>query len=181
MKHIMIDLETLDTKPSAVVVSLGAVAFDPFSGELGEQLSVSFAGTGLDTQMKLGRTVSGSTLIWWAQQNDAVRAQLSGGDTHTDILDGLSQFGAFITRNGNNDACVWGNGAAFDNVILASLYNTFKREAPWSFSKDRCYRTMKNLYGRNIPLERLGEHHNALADALSQATHLARIFHHING
>lgn len=29
MEHIMIDLETLDTSPSAAIISIGAVKFDP--------------------------------------------------------------------------------------------------------------------------------------------------------
>ncbi len=29
MKHCMIDLETLDVKPTAVILSIGAVVFDP--------------------------------------------------------------------------------------------------------------------------------------------------------
>ena len=40
MNHIMLDLETLDTSPSAVVLSSGAVAFDPYTNALGDRFYV---------------------------------------------------------------------------------------------------------------------------------------------
>ncbi len=40
MKHIMLDLETLDTTSSAVVISIGAVAFDPETNALGDKFYV---------------------------------------------------------------------------------------------------------------------------------------------
>lgn len=43
--------------------------------------------------------------------------------------------------------------------------------APWAWRNDRCYRTIKAL-NRGVPMERLGAHHNALDDAISQALHL---------
>ena len=36
MNHIMVDIETLDTVQSAVVLSISAVVFDPHSKALGE-------------------------------------------------------------------------------------------------------------------------------------------------
>ncbi|MCV5360349.1 3'-5' exoribonuclease, partial [Escherichia coli] len=37
MKHLMIDLETMDNKPTSAIASIGAVFFDPETGEMGEQ------------------------------------------------------------------------------------------------------------------------------------------------
>ncbi|WP_284144625.1 3'-5' exonuclease [Serratia marcescens] len=37
MNHLMLDLETLGKKPSAPILTIGAVLFNPHSGELGEQ------------------------------------------------------------------------------------------------------------------------------------------------
>jgi exodeoxyribonuclease VIII len=45
---------------------------------------------------------------------------------------------------------------------------------PWRYSSSRCYRTVKNMR-KDIVLERAGTHHNALADAESQAVHLMAI------
>lgn len=73
---------------------------------------------------------------------------------------------------------VWGNGAAFDNVILRRAYERTSREsmkAPWPHWNDRCYRTIKGLYGHQVKIERTGTHHHALDDAASQARHLIRM------
>lgn len=66
---------------------------------------------------------------------------------------------------------VWGNGAAFDNVILASAYRRVTAGTPWQYWNDRCYRTVKALHP-DVPMQRTGDHHNALDDAISQAHQL---------
>jgi exodeoxyribonuclease VIII len=47
-------------------------------------------------------------------------------------------------------------------------------DAPWPFWKDKCYRTVKGIW-KDIKLDRVGTHHNALHDAESQAEHLIAI------
>ncbi len=37
MNNLMIDLESMGKKPNAPIVSIGAVFFDPQSGELGQE------------------------------------------------------------------------------------------------------------------------------------------------
>ena len=76
---------------------------------------------------------------------------------------------------GDQNALVWGNGAAFDNVILRRAFERLGLDTPWSHWNDRCYRTIKNL-APAIVLERFGAHHSALDDAVSQTLHLQRIF-----
>lgn len=74
---------------------------------------------------------------------------------------------------------IWGNGADFDNVILASVYKRIGMEQPWLYRNNRCYRTLKALHPE-IPIERVGTHHNAVDDAESQARHLLAIMRSIN-
>ena len=64
-QHLMVDLETLDTKYSATILTLGAVKFDPFSDAPMKEL---YLRVDIDSQDKLGCTVSDSTLEWWANQ-----------------------------------------------------------------------------------------------------------------
>ena len=69
---VMIDLETLDTSPTAVVLSLGAVAFDPYTHAHGATFYVEFTNF-LEQQTGVGRTISPSTMLWWMQQNATAR------------------------------------------------------------------------------------------------------------
>ena len=41
MNHLMIDLETMGNKPTAPIVAIGAVFFDPKNGELGAEFYVA--------------------------------------------------------------------------------------------------------------------------------------------
>ena len=67
---IMLDIETLDTSPSAIVLSIGAVKFN--SVGLGDTFYVRLDS---DPQLALGRTQSEATLTWWAGQSDAARKE----------------------------------------------------------------------------------------------------------
>lgn len=172
MKHVMVDLETLDTAATAAVVSIGAVYFDPESGELGDTF---YRAVDVASVLGSGFSVSGDTLKWWLQQSDAARQVFSAKDSTT-IQHALEEFTGFLQLHGKtSDVKLWGNGAAFDNVILANAYKATGGTAPWRFWNDRCYRTVKAL-NPAIPFTREGTYHNALDDAVSQAKHLCQIF-----
>lgn len=190
LTHIMLDLETLDTTSSAVIVSIGAVAFDPHSTAIGEHFYAELTTPsdprtglvgGLASQQKLGRTVGADTAQWWLQQTPDAQAVFDAAPTHAGRMSpehALMQFAQFVERNGGRDAQIWGNGADFDNVILGSMYETYGMKKPWSYSRNRCYRTMNALpKGKNFQKpERQGVHHNALDDALYQTFVLQEIF-----
>lgn len=166
----MIDLETLDVRASAVVVSVGAVKFNPETGELGDELHVRLC---IDGQLQVGRTIGERTLMWWMEQSDAARAVFQ--EEAPPCYSGLVAIKTFIPE----DAVVWGNGAEFDNAILASLFNAHGIQAPWKHYNSRCYRTLKNMYPHVEKPEPRVEH-NALDDARAQALHLLAIFAEIN-
>ena len=169
MNHIMLDLETLDTKSSAVVIAIGAVRFDTSSRALGEKF---YAVPGdWSTQQKYGRTISGDTVEWWLKQEREAQQALIGSPVTT--AEALSSFIDFI--GGDKEVQIWGNGADFDNIILGTLYQDMGFKMPWSFSRNRCYRTMKSLGVGPKKAMRIGTHHNALDDAVTQATHLQEI------
>ena len=182
MNNIMLDLETLDTGSDAVVIGIGAVVFDPESRKLGDTFYVEMSDD-IDAQQRLGRTISGSTLTWWMGQSTEAKAIFSKDGVSPDIriptYDALQKFKSFVEANGAGTAMLWGNGANFDNVILRNLYSAFGMVAPWKFYNDRCHRTVKDLATtlHNPEFQdRIGTHHNALDDAITQAVHLQRAF-----
>jgi exodeoxyribonuclease VIII len=164
----MIDLETMGTSTNAAIIAIGAVAFDIETGELGEKF---YDVIDLDTSVKCGGVMDTSTVLWWmAQTKEAQREFERVGEHEFDVL---LDFNNYMSKF--DDVKVWGNGASFDNVILANAYRRHKvLDVPWEYYNDRCYRTMKSL-APHIKMEREGTHHNALSDAISQAKHLIRI------
>lgn len=65
--HFMLDLETLDNKPSSHILELAMVAFDPHTGEINEEHTTK-AFFGAFTEQKCG-TKSFDTYDWWLRTN----------------------------------------------------------------------------------------------------------------
>lgn len=167
---IMLDLETMGTGPDAAIIAIGAVAFDIDAGLLGDNFYTTID---LESAVKNGGVMDPSTVLWWMQQSDAARDEFNRPGLG--MPQALYQFRHWIERQqqagGTNSPRVWGNGADFDNIILASAYQRAGLIRPWGRYANRCYRTIKSLHP-SIKLERSGTHHNALDDAKSQALHL---------
>lgn len=169
---VMLDLETMGTGPLAPIVAIGAVLFDPINGIVGEGF---YAATDLQSAVAIGAVIDPGTVLWWLRQSDAARAAIAQ-DGATPITVALLRFADWMhLHTDERNVRVWGNGASFDNVILAQAYRMAGQQAPWRYYNDRCYRTMK-AQQPDLQLVRSGTHHNALDDAESQARHLVAIF-----
>ncbi len=175
MKDIMLDIETMGTSTSAAIMSIGACYFDRSTGEIGEtfhkQIDISTNGV-----------IDASTVIWWMKQDDDARSKFYENGKAGDIKDVLFDFTTFVKRNSR----IWGNGIAFDNVIIRNAYDKLKSQSPWAFWDDRDVRTMVDLGQcigidpkRDFPFE--GVKHDALADAIHQAKYVSNIFQAIVG
>jgi DNA polymerase III epsilon subunit-like protein len=65
----MVDIETLGTKPSSTILSIGAVFFDIETGELGERFYMNI-------DPKQDRSIDPSTVMWWMVQSSEARNSL---------------------------------------------------------------------------------------------------------
>ncbi len=170
MNHIMLDIESLGTRPGCVVMSIGAVAFDHIQG-LGPEFYIVINQKSCEAA---GLTTDKGTVGWWMRQSPEAQSVLrdsrSGGVTLAEALD---QFADYAKQFGP-EVRVWGCGANFDNTIVSHLYHAAGKRQPWKYVNDRCYRTLKNLVPL-VAMERSGTYHNALDDAKSQAEHAIKI------
>lgn len=167
MKNIMIDLETMGTEPNSAIIAIGAVQFDPVKKKLGEEF---YRIIDLESAVQCGGVINPSTVLWWMQQSDEARSAFARkGETMPNALIDFMRFALDCAVK--KDLIVWGNGADFDNVLLASALRNAGIEQPWMFYNNRCYRTLKNLKP-TIKMKRSGTHHNALDDARDQTLHL---------
>ena len=174
MIEFMVDLETMGSGPTAAIVSIGCVPFDR------ESLAVSqdefYTVVDLESSLKAGLTAESSTILWWMTQSEEARTELFSR-RRAQLYEALSALRYWMAGlvPAKNDRKVWGNGAAFDNVILSSAYKAVGLETPWNFWNDRCFRTMKNEFA-HVPLpDRAGLHHKAVDDARYQAECLVEI------
>lgn len=170
MNHIMLDLETMGTGPNAAIVAIGAVEFEltKAGGQLGNSFYQCIS---LESAMAGGGQVNASTVLWWLKQSDAARAMFAQPTVFENAA--LLKFSEWMAVRGETkNLRVWGNGASFDNVILASAYRRTGLQLPWNSSNDRCYRTVKSMHSAAPAIQRTGTHHNAKDDAINQANHL---------
>ena len=178
--HLMVDLETMGSNPGAPIVSIGAVFFEPSTGETGPEF---YQVVDLASAMSSGAQPEASTILWWMKQSSEARSALLVEDA-ADLDVALTLFSEFLCENAANGAKsvqVWGNGATFDNVLLKQSYELVGGAAPWRHINDRDVRTiveLGNTVGINprydIPFE--GDKHNALADAHHQAKYVSAIW-----
>lgn len=159
--QVMIDIETMDNRPTSAIVSIGAVKFGPHTGQLG---GTFYANVHLESSVAAGLTTSASTIMWWMQQSNEARQALT--ENATTLYDALSGLSEFVRPSGCN---VWAHSPAFDLVILDNAYRALNQYAPWSHRKTRCARTIYDLAGIDLSAYSEGTIHNALDDAICQA------------
>lgn len=172
--NFMLDLETVGVRPTSGILSIGVVPFDD------TQVfdDVFYSKIELDDSMTLGFTTDDSTMLWWNAQKDEVREEAFSGEVS--VRDSISQLSAYLKRWAakGEELLVWGNGANFDNVLIANAYELLSLKKPWSYSNDRCFRTLKALYPM-LPYIPPMNAHNALDDALAQAIHAVKVLNWI--
>lgn len=174
LNDVMVDLETLGRRAGCVIVSIGAVKFDPKTGFVDTNASFYRAIT-VESAMRYGLRVDPDTLRWWMRQSNEARAVFDDPSA-TSIQAALVEFAEWVDEEGEYDNVkMWGNGASFDNPILAAGFEAVDIIQPWHFWNDRCYRTKKAEH-REVPFNPVGLAHHALDDAVSQAHHLCDIF-----
>ncbi|EOJ7116936.1 3'-5' exoribonuclease, partial [Escherichia coli] len=172
--HLMIDLKTMGKNPDAPIISIGAIFFDPQTGDMGPEFSKTID---LETA---GGVIDRDTIKWWLKQSREAQSAIMTDEIPLD--DALLQLREFIDENsGEFFVQVWGNGANFDNTILRRSYERQGIPCPWRYYNDRDVRTIVELgkaidfdVRTAIPFE--GERHNALDDARYQAKYVSAIW-----
>ncbi len=171
--HVMIDLETLGTRPDGAILQIGAVLFEAKSG--GRLLN----GKGFNEYVLLqdgNGTIDHDTVRFWLGEKSAPR--MSAGmqramNLNATLKDVLQRFNRWP-----HDTCdigwegiegVWALPSNFDLSVLKSAYHRLGLEPPWHRSRTRCAKTLFELVGYpDIDWTGL-THHDAMDDAIGQA------------
>jgi len=172
--HVMIDIETMGIGPESAILSIGAVKFNPMA-QAGEVDDCFHVGIDLASCVSHGLKTDPSTIMWWMSEDRNEARQALHALQRVDLWEALDGFGQWF---GQSSLPVWGNGATFDNVILRNAFARTQQACPWKFWDDKCYRTLKGL-APGLSVERVGTHHSALDDALTQAKHMQQIVNHL--
>lgn len=170
--HVSFDIETLDTTPTSIVLSIGAAKFNLEDDEAYDEIRddkgrTFYAALKVQPQIELGRTVNADTLQWWMTQSKD--AQKVFFENKYEVEQGLNDLTEFC----QGTKYAWGNGNVFDNVIIRNLYDSFSMTYPYHFARDLDLRTLKIAAGNpKIQIHTEADtnvKHNALDDAVFQA------------
>ena len=178
--HLMVDVEAFGKKPGAPLVSIGAVFFDPATGNTGPEF---YEVISLESSMACGGVPDASTIIFWLKASSEARAEIVMDDAIT-MSDALQQLDDFITKNASNgkdSVQVWGNGATYDNVLLAESFDRAGIPCPWKYWNNRDVRTIVELgkavgYTPRYEIPFVGEPHKAISDAHHQVKYVSAIW-----
>ena len=170
MKDVMIDFETLDTSPNAVVVQIGAVEFDRTTGEIGREFKVN-----VDAQSAVnsGATLNASTVEFWLNQSNEARASILASPK-IPIYKAFDDLNKFLS----NCKYIWSH-ATFDFVILCQTLNRLHIKPNFSYRSARDIRTLVDLSGGGTTAAREGTHHDALDDCRFQVKYCVEMMKRI--
>lgn len=172
--HAMIDIETLGTEPECVVMSVGAVKFNPFSND--EPFEKKHWKLDIDSQSEKGRIIREDTLQWWAKQDEHVREAAFSEHDRIYLGDFFKELNKWCV--GVQD--IWCQGPQFDMVILENLYRQFKSHHNWAYWQIRDSRTLFAMLPEDPRKAVQEDLHDALADAYWQATCVQQAFKFFN-
>jgi hypothetical protein len=160
---IMIDIESLDTSPYCVILTIGAVRFDPKGTGVVEKLELRPT---IDEQTEVyNRVINDDTIRWWGTQHPDALEEAMGDEGRIPFRDCMEQLYKFCW----NRRAVWSNGAAFDCVAMETAWQQLDMRIPWPFYTVRDTRTLYEIAGVKL---KDGGHvttHKAVEDAERQA------------
>lgn len=140
MTEVMIDIETLDTTRSSIVLSIGIQSFAGNVLGPGRLFLPSF-----DDQVAKGRTVSLSTLKFWAsgQPPEAVEEAFQPESVRVHLSQMYNCVMGFLRNEvpeWSDRTPVWANGDLFDLGIVVDLFAGWP--VPWYYNSPRDLRSV---------------------------------------
>lgn len=179
-KSLMIDIETLDTKPSAIVLSVGGCFFDLDNPNTTIQelyQNSIYLELNPKEQENKNRTISIDTLTWWLNNDLNLKAFFENISINTGR--NLKLLSDFIISN--QIKSVWSKSPSFDMNILDSLFSDFNMTFPIGFRDRFDVRTVLEIRKlteiSKIKLQ--GNGHHALNDAINQTLMICNVLNHI--
>lgn len=163
MKDLMIDLETLGTKPGCAVIEIGAVMFDPWTGETGNTFERKIS---VRSNLDAGLFHEEETVQWYREQGRL--DEICSYDYP--IGKALRELTGFVVGEGARE--FWAKGGDFEWPILRAAYSSVG--LGFFDTRYRAFQCMRGVF--NLALrcravevdEDFVVDHRALSDALDQ-------------
>jgi len=168
MKDVMIDLETLGNGENKCVIQVGACYFDRKTGEIGKTFKRNIDAR---TALAAGFQMDASTVYWWLGQSAEARESILA-EPLLPIRDVFNELNMFLT----DTKCIWSH-ATFDFVTIMETYRKLNIKPSFGYKAARDIRTLMDLFNVTVDkTERIGVHHDGLADSLHQVKYCMEAF-----
>ena len=188
--HIMLDFETLDTGPFPVLLSIGAVVFDPATNEVPTDPNAAecfFRQISAQSCINRSASVSEATIKWWlSPEREPGRAHiLDNKALPVDKI--LASFIGWATTFAERDSsvvserCLWSHGLLADVRWLDSYMTSCGYEWPGQLFNYRSMRDTRTVYALAQQKQFFDQvkpkiEHHPLYDCMAQAANLQRAF-----
>lgn len=175
--HFMVDIESLDTKPTTHIASIGCCKFNPsvindFDREGFYQVVSTVPG-------KLNGTAAIETAVWWLKQSTSANVIFRSPGRELPVV--LELLTRYLEKHAPDirERVIWANGDKFDVAALEDAYRRCGMEVPWRYNAARCLRTLRESLvqiGLTPPDTEKEPAHNALTDAIVQSRWVQKAF-----
>lgn len=154
MKRVMIDIETLSTRPDAATIAIGVVIRNDVTPQHKQARSWF-----IDRDFVIGHQ-DPATIAWWNEQDPRVKNQVFGGNQLPREV--LQELNSFLNSNGITPEAYghsertyrcYASPAMFDFPILHMQYALQGITPAWSWRSERCLSTMMKEIRDNFGIE----------------------------
>lgn len=157
---IMVDGETLGVKPGSVLLSWGAVAFDPLIrlGDRAKGHNFFYRNIDIMSCLTAGLKIEEDTVEWWRDQSAEAREAMR--EKQMTLFVAVKEFLAWATSVRELKASIdgtplektelrfWAKGPIFDFGIFEAAARAVGEPVPWRYYEPRDVRTIKT--GREL-------------------------------
>lgn len=170
-QHCMIDIECLAQSNDSVILTIGAVCFDPYANDIEDfenqkiekhNFTKFYKRVSIESCTDIGLVISEDTVKWWSKQNQhAIDEAFSEEDREPidKVLKDLFMYSRHCTH-------FWAKSPQFDMSIIETAAKKLDLGVPWNYHQLRDVRTIEEITSLE---SKSSNNHRADDDALNQA------------
>jgi len=158
MTDVMLDLETLGTRPNAVILSIGAIKFDRHRCDIKRDKNykslpsdrIFYERIHIKSCLDVGLVIDEATDEWWKKQPVDVQYEALHNKDRSDIKTVLERFNKWF----DGSIYIWGNGSSFDITIIEEAFRRCDIKQlwlPWDVRDLRTLYDMGDVSQKDVP------------------------------
>jgi hypothetical protein len=170
MHSAILDLETLDTKPTSLITEIGLIIFNREDLTVIDHVEIK---PDFFAQLAAGRTFDPDTIAFHRKQGTLPQLDPS---SQTDLHFAAAELAQYFREY--KPVRVWIQGTCFDRPIVEDFYRSLDQPLPWHFTSSRDARTAWDIAFPNERHPKRG--HKALDDCQDTLTDLTKALKKLN-